>query len=100
MSAQGTGERAEGKVAPEGFAPSSVTVDRGSPEQVSTDLSDLSETERQVVRQLPAGYYYDAEDSTIVRCSMDLPECVELVTELGQRISVPTSRVVLGLPSD
>ena len=78
-------------VVPEGSAPSSVTVDRGSPEQVSTDLSDLSEMERQV-----AGYYYDAEDS-IVRCSLYLPECVELVTELGQRISVPTAGVVLGL---
>lgn len=77
---------------PEGSAPSSVTVDRGSPEQVSTDLSDLSEMERQV-----AGYYYDAEDSTIVRCSLNLPECVELVTGLGQRISVPTAGVVLGL---
>ena len=85
---------------PDGFGQPSIAIDRGSPEEVSTDLSDLSETERQVVQQLPAGYYYDAEDSTIVRCSLDLPECVELVTGLGQRISVPTSRVVLGLPND
>ena len=75
MNAQAGEERAEGMVAPVGSAPSSVTVDRGSPEQVSTDLSDLSEMERQVVRQLPAVYYYDAEDSIIVRCSLDLPEC-------------------------
>ena len=84
----------------DGSGQPSIAIDCGSPEQVSTDLSDLSETERQVVRQLPAGYYYDAEDSTIVRCSPDLPECVDLVTGLGQRISVPTSRVVLGLPND
>ena len=49
-------------------------MDGGSPEEVATDLSDLSEMERQVVRRLPAGDYYDAEDSAIVRRLPDLPE--------------------------
>ena len=73
-------------------------VDWGSAEQVSTDLSDVTEMEQQIIRQLPPGYYWDAEDRSIVRNSPDLPEYVDLVTDLGQRISVPTSRVVLGLP--
>lgn len=81
-----------------GEAQSSVKVDWGSAEEVSTDLSDVTEMERQIIRQLPPGYYWDAEDRSIVRNSRDLPECVDLVTDLGQRISVPTSRVVLGLP--
>ncbi len=100
MSAKAGEDRAEGAVVPEGSGQPSIAIDRGSPEEVSTGLSDLSGMERQVVRQLPAGYYYDAEDSAIVRCSLDLPECVELVTGLRQRSSVPTSRVVLGLPND
>lgn len=75
-----------------------VAESRGSAEEVSTDLSDVTEMERQIIRQLPPGYYWDAEDWSIVRNSRDLPECVDLITDLGQRISVPTSRVVLGLP--
>lgn len=81
-----------------GEGQSSVKVDWGSAEEVSTDLSDVTEMERQIIRQLPPGYYWDAEDWSIVRNSRDLPECVDLITDLGQRISVPTSRVVLGLP--
>lgn len=73
-------------------------LDWGSAEQVSTDLSDVTEMEQQIIRQLPPGYYWDAEDRSIVRNSPNLPEYVDLFTDLGQRISVPTSRVVLGLP--
>ena len=65
--------------------------------ETSCDNSDLSETEQQIISQLPSGYFYDPEECVIVRNSPDLPECVELVTALGQRISVPTAGVVLGL---
>ena len=65
--------------------------------ETSCDNSDLTEEERQIISQLPPGYFYDPEEWCIVRNSPDLPECVELVTPLGQRISVPTAGVVPGL---
>ena len=65
--------------------------------ETSCDNSDLTEEERQIIDQLPPGYFYDPDKRYIVRNSPDLPECVELVTGLGQRISVPTAGVVLGL---
>ena len=97
MSAQATGERAEGVVASDGFGQPSGGVDWRARLETSCDNSDLTEEERQIIDQLPPGYFYDPEDRVIVRNSPDLPECVELVTGLGQRISVPTAGVVLGL---
>ena len=97
MSAQGPGRRAEGPDVPEGFREPSVGADWRARLETSCDNSDLSETEQQIIEQLPSGYFYDPEECMIVRNSPDLPECVELVTGLGQRISVPTAGVVLGL---
>ena len=97
MSAQRRGERGEGAVVPQGSGRREVGSDWRARLETSCDNSDLSETEQQVIEQLPPGYFYDPEYCTIVRNSPDLPECVELVTGLGQRISVPTAGVVLGL---
>ena len=97
MSEQAGEERAEGAVLPEGFGRPSAGADWRERLETSCDNSDLTEEERQIIDQLPPGYFYDPEEWCIVRNSPDLPECVELVTELGQRISVPTAGVVLGL---
>ena len=97
MSAQEGDDRAEGTVLPEGSGRPSDGSDWRARLETSCDNSDLTEMEQQVIEQLPSGYFYDPEDRTIVRNSPDLPECVELVTGLGQRISVPTAGVVLGL---
>lgn len=82
---------------PETQTQPSVGADWRARLETSCDNSDLSEMEQQVIEQLPSGYFYDPEECVIVRNSPDLPECVELVTGLGQRISVPTAGVVLGL---
>ena len=86
-----------GVAVPEGQAPHSAGSDWRARLETSCDNSDLSEMEQQVIEQLPPGYFYDPEECVIVRNSPDLPECVDLVTGLGQRISVPTAGVVLGL---
>ena len=90
-------ERAEGNVVLEGFVRSSDGADWRARLETSCDNSDLTEEERQIIDQLPLGYFYDPDKRHIVRNSPDLPEYVDLVTGLGQRISVPTAGVVLGL---
>ena len=97
MSAQRRGEQGEGAVVPEGSERREAGSDWRARLETSCDNSDLTEMEQQVIEQLPPGYFYDPERRYIVRNSPDLPECVELVTALGQRISVPTAEVVLGL---
>ena len=97
MSVQGRGEQGARAVVPGGSGPSEGGSDWRARLETSCDNSDLSEMEQQVIEQLPLGYFYDPEECVIVRNSPDLPECVELVTALGQRISVPTAEVVLGL---
>ena len=86
-----------GVAVPEGQAPHSAGAGWRERLETSCDNSDLTEMEQQVIEQLPPGYFYDPEECVIVRNSPDLPECVELVTGLGKRISVPTAGVVLGL---
>ncbi len=88
---------AEGAVSATGDTQPPAGSDWRARLETSCDNSDLTEEERQIIDQLPPGYFYDPEEWCIVRNSPDLPECVELVTELGQRISVPTAGVVLGL---
>ena len=44
--------------------------------ETSCDNSDLTEEERQIIDQLPPGYFYDPDKRCIVRNSLDLPECV------------------------
>ena len=97
MSVRAGGERSTGMAVPEGQASHSVGSDWRERLETSCGNSDLTEMEQQVIEQLPSGYFYDPEECVIVRNSPDLPECVELVTGLGQRISVPTAGVVLGL---
>ena len=97
MSPQAGGEQVTGVAVPEGQAPHSAGSDWRARLETSCDNSDLTEEERQIIDQLPPGYFYDPEEWCIVWNSPDLPECVELVTGLGQRISVPTAGVVLGL---
>ena len=91
------GERGEGSVVPQGSGRAEGGSDWRVRLETSCDNSDLTEMEQQVIAQLPPGYFYDPEECVIVRNSPDLPECVELVTALGQRISVPTAEIVLGL---
>ena len=91
------GERGEGSVVPQGSGRREAGSDWRARLETSCDNSDLTEEERQIIGQLPPGYFYDPEEWCIVRNSPDLPECVELTTALGQRISVPTAGVVLGL---
>ena len=91
------GERGEGAVVPEGSGRCEGGSDWRVRLETSCDNSDLTEEERQIISQLPPGYFYDPEEWCIVRNSPDLPECVELVTPLGQGISVPTAGVVPGL---
>ena len=97
MCVKRRGEQGEGAVVPEGSGRPEGGSDWRVRLETSCDNSDLSEMEQQVIEQLPLGYFYDPEECVIVRNSPDLPECVELVTALGQRISVPTAGVVLGL---
>ena len=97
MNAQGIGGRTEGADVSEGSRQPSDGADWRERLETSCDNSDLTEEERQIIDQLPLGYFYDPDKRCIVRNSPDLPECVELVTSLGQRISVPTAGVVLGL---
>ena len=97
MSAQEGEERAEGSVFPEGSGRPSDGAGWRARLETSCDNSDLTEMEQQVIEQLPSGYFYDPEERVIVRNSPYLPEYVDRVTALGQRISVPTAGVVLGL---